>query len=122
MNKTITVLVIDDSEICLDVARSTLQAEGWKVVTATSPLGVNRLVSTHDPDVLVVDVSMPALRGDKLVELVRRHQEHRLPILLYSTREPSELDELARSCGASGYVTKTADAAGLVEAVMRYIR
>lgn len=117
-----TVLVVDDSDICLEIAREALEADGNRVVTTSSPLGVNRLVAKERPDVIVVDVSMPAMRGDKLIELVRRHQSKPVPILLHSDRPVNELRELVRTSGASSYVEKTDDGAALARAVRIYTR
>lgn len=117
-----TVLVVDDSNICLDLAREVLEADGNRVVTTSSPLGVNRLIAKERPDVIVVDVSMPAMRGDKLIALVRRHQDHPVPILLHSDRPVDELRELVRTSGASSYVQKTESEEALVRAVRIYTR
>lgn len=124
MNKTspnpgaqATVLIVDDSEICLDIAREALEAEGYRVVTSTSPLGVNRIIATERPAVVVVDVTMPALRGDKLVQLVRRHQTEPVHILLHSDRPAIELARYVVESGATDYVEKTPDAEPLVRAI-----
>lgn len=117
-----TILVVDDSEICLELAREALEASGFRVVTTTSALGVNRLISTEQPSVIVVDVEMPALRGDKLVQLVLRHQTDPAPILLHSDRPADELATYVHESGATGYVEKTADCAPLVRAVEAQLR
>jgi DNA-binding response OmpR family regulator len=117
-----TVLVVDDSEICLELAREALEASGFRVVTTTSALGVNRLITSERPAVIVVDVTMPALRGDKLVQLVRRYQTNPVPILLHSDRPPEELSVFVRESGATGFVEKTPDGESLVRAVRAHTR
>lgn len=112
-----TVLVVDDSDVCLELAREALESGGYRVVTTSSPLGVNRLIKQEQPVVIVLDVTMPALRGDKLAELVRRHRTTAAPILLHSDRPAEELASLVKRSGATAYVEKTADNMPLVRAV-----
>src|SRR5690349_19208863 len=91
-----TVLVLDDSEICLELAKEALEEGGFNVVTTSSALGFNRMVAKLEPDILVVDVGMPALSGEKLVEIVIRTQRHKCPILLHSDRSEQELRTLVK--------------------------
>ncbi|MFW5925420.1 MAG: response regulator [Myxococcota bacterium] len=112
-----TVLVVDDSEVCLELARDALEEAGFRVVTTSSPLGVNRLIAQERPAVVVLDVSMPALEGNKLAEVVQRHQGAPVPILLHSDRSVDELRELAKGAGIADYVEKSDDGQALVRMV-----
>ena len=114
-----TVLVLDDSEICIELVRYALEEAGFGVEGTTSALGFTKLVNQVRPDVALVDVSMPALSGDKLVEILLRSGRHTCAILLHSDRPAEELRRLAHVCGATGYVQKAPECAGLVTAVRR---
>ncbi len=116
-----TVVVLDDSEVCLEVASEKLEEAGFEVITASSGLGASRLLHNTRPDCVVVDVGMPALSGDKLVEILRRNVAKEVPILLHSDRPKGELLALARTCGATDAVVKTSDCRGLVDAVKRHV-
>lgn len=115
------VLVVDDSEICIEVAKAALEEAGFRVVSATSPFGATGLVRQTGAACVVVDVSMPALDGNKLVEIFRRNLGPTVPILLHSDRPITQLRALALACGASGAVPKTSDGAALVAAVRRHL-
>ena len=45
-----------------------LESLGYEVVTRTSPFEFNRTLGREKPDLALIDVAMPALRGDKLVD------------------------------------------------------
>jgi CheY-like chemotaxis protein len=67
------VLVVDDDEVSREVLGALLEAEGYAVETATS--GDEALVRLRAmeawPDVVLTDMQMPGMRGDKLAIAVR---------------------------------------------------
>jgi DNA-binding response OmpR family regulator len=120
MNKPV-VLVVDDSEICLEVARDALVAAGFRVVTSQSPLGVSRLLRHSEARVVVLDVGMPALSGDKLVQILRKATADDLAVILHSDRPMQELVAIGERCGATTVARKDPDCASLVAAVRRVL-
>ncbi len=124
------IVVLDDSQIALDQARGMLQEGGYEVVTTNSAIGFSMLLKREKPDLVLVDVTMPALRGDKLIEIVKRHQssppvggvpKKGCMMVLHSDRPVEELDALARSCGAGGYISKTGDTDIFLKAVKSFL-
>jgi DNA-binding response OmpR family regulator len=116
------VVLLDDSEVCLELATDALESAGMQVVTGNSGLGASRLLAATRPDCVVIDVSMPALSGDRLVEIIRRSVVRDVPIVLHSDRPRGELAALAQTCGANGAVVKTPDCRQLVTEVRRLLR
>jgi CheY-like chemotaxis protein len=116
------ILIVDDSEIVRDMVKLMLEDGGYDVVTVESPFGFNSALRNEQPDLVLVDVAMPALKGDKLVEIALRNELHRCPIVLFSDRPEADLQRLARSSGASGYICKTNDAASLLQQVARFLQ
>lgn len=115
------VLVVDDNEVCRAVVRETLEGDGFDVVELGSPVGMSSVVNLEKPDVVLMDVEMPAIEGDKAVEILLKHRLHDCKILLYSGRAPAELEKLARSCGASGFVPKTVTDKALALAIRTHL-
>lgn len=115
------VLVVDDNEVCRAVVRETLEEDGFDVIELGSPVGMSSVVNHEKPDVVLMDVEMPNIEGDKAVEILLKHRLHECKILLYSGRSAAELDKLARSCGASGFVPKTVTDAALSAAIRAYL-
>jgi two-component system sensor histidine kinase ChiS len=115
------ILVVDDSDLCRDLTRMMLEDHGYQVVTMESGLGLSRALGREKPDLVLLDVSMPALSGNQVVEVTRQHRLHRCPIVLFSDRPASELSILARDCGAAGFIAKTSNAAALAQLVGRFL-
>lgn len=110
MNRRRTkVLVVDDSEIIREATRTVLEEEGFEVIGLDSPTGFSRTLVQEKPDLVLMDVSMPTLNGDKLVEIALRSGLHHCPIVLFSDRPDVELARLVEECGATGYIRKSLD-------------
>jgi CheY-like chemotaxis protein len=72
-----------------------------------SAIGVTRAVVANCIDVVVIDVSMPTLSGDKLATLLRQNPRCKdLGVVLISGRAIGELERLAQEVEADAVVTK----------------
>ena len=59
------------------------------------------------PDLILLDVNMPGLAGDKLAELLKANCTTReLPIVFYSSNDEDVLRETVKRFGARGYISK----------------
>ena len=118
------ILLVDDSEIVRELVKATLEEAGYEVSTHASPFGFSSSVLRQNPDLVLLDVNMPALSGDKLAEIAVKNRlvGPTCPLLLFSDRPPHELAVLAARCGANGYIHKTNDSQALIQAVGRYLQ
>jgi PleD family two-component response regulator len=118
-DKVGSVLVIDDSDIARASMASVLEGAGLKVLELASPIGATRAILQHRISVVVVDVLMPGMRGDRLATLFRSNPRfERLGVVLVSGESGVELDRLLAETGADAAVSKAA-LEGLVPAVIR---
>ena len=114
-----TVLVIDDSVIVRDLLTQVLGHAGLQVrVAADGRSGLAAIVNDR-PDVVVLDVDMPAMDGFAvLAEL--GSAPGRPPVIMLTTRASAEDQRKAAALGASAYVVKGQfDEATLLDAVFR---
>jgi CheY-like chemotaxis protein len=101
------VLVVDDDPVLLEIVRERLEQAGCIVSVRDEALGTTQVVASDHPDVVLLDVRMPALSGTELLQLIRkRPSAHRTRIILYSSLEPAELDDLVAKTGADGGLSK----------------
>ncbi|MCA9685330.1 MAG: response regulator [Myxococcales bacterium] len=112
-----TILVVDDSPIALEVVADVLENRGFHVETTEQPLECRDLLTRLRPDLLVLDISMPALDGPSLLRLIHEDRGHDCPILLYSDRSRAELAATIRASGADGGAVKTPDCGELVSVI-----
>ena len=117
-----TVLVIDDSDIAREEMRRLLSAAGLTVHTLASPIGATRAILDANVDVVVIDVLMPGMRGDRLAALFRSNPRFKsLGVVLVSGEHPNELSRLLAETRASAVVQKS-DLRQLVSAVQRVLK
>lgn len=102
------ILVIDDDEIAREYVASTLASAGNVVFQLPSAIGATRVISHEHIDVVILDVMMPELDGDKLARLLRESRHHaNLAIILISGRSAAELEPLAVAAGADAVLSKS---------------
>lgn len=115
-------MVVDDSEVVLEMTRSALDAAGYHVVVRNRPSGSIAAMLQEEPDLVLVDVSMPGIGGDTLVRCFgTAHPNSRTIVLLYSSLPEEALSAKATASGAHGYIQKTHDPARLVRQVRRWL-
>ena len=110
-----TVLVADDHPLWLSALERDLTANGLSVVaTATDgPATVRRARATR-PDVLVLDLNLPGMRGD---EVCRALGDLPTRVLILSASGEQHDVLAAIKAGATGYLVKSASASEIVDAV-----
>lgn len=118
-----SIVVIDDSKLVLAMASDALEGAGFKVLATDSGIEANRYIyAPRKPDLILIDVMMPMLNGDRKVRLLKERESSRhIPIVLMSTKPKKELEELASSSGADGYIMKPFNDGSLVEQVGRFL-
>jgi len=104
----VRVLVVDDSEIVLDMARDVLEKRGFEVVTALNAKVADSFIyGGEKPDVIVMDVMLPVLDGDKKTRMLKDDASTSgIPVLLLSSKPEDDLIILVKESGADGYIRK----------------
>lgn len=107
----IDVLVVDDDEIMLKTAVDTLESLGASTEQAgggLEALGMieHRHLSGRDYDVIIVDWKMPDVDGIETIKRIRTEVDTKIPILLISAYDWSDIEEKAKEAGANGFVSK----------------
>lgn len=117
------ILIIDDDPVVLAMSKDFLEDAGYRVSTATDAIYSNDVIYSKDPPALILmDVMMPLMSGDKKVRaLKRRDQSSHIPVLLISGKEEDELRRIAGEVGADGYLTKPFNAVKLVSAIRAHL-
>jgi DNA-binding response OmpR family regulator len=117
------IVVIDDCRVTLAMVSDFLSDAGFQVSTAECGVYSNHLIyGSRTPDLILLDVMMPLMSGEKKARLIkRRDKSSNIPVLLMSSKQEEELSSLATSSGADGYLTKPFSAEKLIRTIENHL-
>ena len=108
---SIDALIVDDDEILLSTASDILGSLGAKVDQAHSgaealSMIAGRHESGRDYSIVIIDWRMPDTDGVETIRRIRAEIDENIPILLVSSYDWSDIEDLAKEAGANGFVSK----------------
>lgn len=111
----IRVLIVDDEPLFMQMLQSLLDVEAGVEVAGKAANGKQavKLAQELEPDVIVMDVSMPVMDGLEATREIRERDPEARVLILTGGTNATDVDK-ARTSGASGYLTKDRIAAELV--------
>jgi DNA-binding response OmpR family regulator len=116
------ILIIDDDATLLGAVRRLLLAAGFEVVTSESALRLPQLVQREKPNLILLDIEMPALSGEHVLDFTKLFDFLReMPIVIHSSKSEEELQAIVERSAAVGYIRKTNNALSLVSQVKRFL-
>ena len=99
-----TVLVVDDEPTLVATLKYNLEREGYRVLTASDGEKAINLARAERPDLMVLDLMLPAVDGLEVCRILRR--EMSVPILMLTARADEVDKVVGLEIGADDYVTK----------------
>ncbi len=104
---SISVLVVDDEPINLQVLDNHLSLQNFKVTQAQNGAHAIELISKHDFDLVVLDVMMPRMSGYEVCNKIREmHTAAELPVILLTAKNLVTDIITGFDSGANDYLTK----------------
>jgi DNA-binding NarL/FixJ family response regulator len=119
----IRVLIADDQRLFAEALEAILAGDDRIEVVGHAGDGreAARLAVDLDPDVILMDISMPVMDGFQAAREIRKRDAEVSILMLTGSNSRDDVDR-ARKAGASGYVTKDRIAAELIEAIVEIRR
>jgi DNA-binding response OmpR family regulator len=116
------VLIVDDEPEMLEGMKILLELEGIDVIIHDSMITLPLILREADPDVVLLDISLPALSGTAALRSgLRKLLKTDGSILLFSGRSDRELTTLTEELGADGFIGKSGDPMDIVRRVQMWI-
>ncbi len=104
MNKTMTVLVVEDDMPIRNLISATLKTHDYKFLTAKDGNDAIMQASSHNPDIVLLDLGLPDIDGIEVIKKIRSWSN--MPIIVISARSEDSDKIEALDCGADDYLTK----------------
>ena len=112
------ILVVEDDPSLKETLRKHLVRRGYDVEVCGDSETALRLIATHKPDLVCLDLNLPRESGYEVCEMLRKRLETReLPIVMMSDRTSPEDRAHAEEAGANAYLTKPVTLAELTRQV-----
>ena len=120
LENAIRVLIADDHRLFAEALEAILAGESSIEVVGRARNGAEALELTLDlePDVVLMDISMPVMDGVEATRRIREARPGACVLMLTGSNARDDVDR-ARKAGAAGYVTKDRIAAELVDAILK---
>jgi two-component system, cell cycle response regulator DivK len=112
------ILLVEDNEMNRDMLSRRLQKKGYTVVTAQDGEKGYSLARSEAPDLILMDISLPAMDGWEVTRLLKANASTRhIPIIALTAHAMVSDREKALSIGCDDYDTKPVDFARLSEKI-----
>jgi DNA-binding response OmpR family regulator len=118
------ILVVDDDRFANALVQFVLSKEGYEVETLDNPRGAMQMIQRREPDLLILDVSMPYIDGFEFSAKLRA-EGYETPLIFMTAKDSIEDKIHGFKIGADDYICKPfihQELVARVQAVMRRIK
>jgi CheY-like chemotaxis protein len=116
------ILVVDDNELNLKLARHVLEAFGFTVDEAGDAEQAQARLRVLPPDIILLDVGLPGMDGLSLTRKLKADQQWKaIPVIAWSAFAIVGNDLLAQAAGCDGYLTKPIDTRNFARRVASFL-
>ena len=101
------ILIVDDDPQVVMMTKSRLEANGYEVLTATNGTETIRMTQESKPDLILMDVIMPAMDGSEVCMKLKADEGTRdIPILMLTAYARKDLEMKCLQAGAKAVILK----------------
>jgi len=111
------ICVLDSDPDSLNDVTGLLVSMGCEVLGLSSVIGASNRIRRFDPDLIVVDITVPSLSGIQLIEVLRKNLGDLPRLILFSALSEEILADVARKVKAADYLVKNGNYLELVNRV-----
>ncbi len=119
-NNKYKILVVEDDQTIAGMIQTLLETNGYQVLLAQRCRQGILMLSSHVPDLVVLDLGLPDLDGEEFIRIVRGSSM--VPIIVLSARADEKDKVYALDLGANDYITKPFGTAELLARVRASLR
>lgn len=117
------ILVVDDEKDIVDLITYNLEREGFATIRAYDGHAALELAKAKKPDLVVLDLMLPGIRGMDVCRFIRKNPEtETLPIIMLTARSDQMDKILGLEIGADDYITKPFNVMELIARIRSVLR
>jgi len=116
------ILLVEDHEDNRNIYRTILEHYGYQVLLATDGQNGIRLAREEQPDLILMDLSIPVVDGWEATRILKLDESTRtIPVIALSAHALEEDRERAREAGCDGYLAKPVEPRKVLTEVARFL-
>jgi phosphate regulon transcriptional regulator PhoB len=117
------ILVVDDEKDIVDLVAYNLEKEGFTTIKAYDGERTLELIKSQKPDLVVLDLMLPGIRGLEVCKFIRRNREtETLPVIMLTAKGDHVDRIIGFEVGADDYITKPFNVRELIARVRAVLR
>ncbi len=117
------ILIIEDEQELVLSLVTLLKSQGYSTLAAYDSLYGVSLAHKEDPDLIILDIGLPAGGGLYVLDKLRQSVEtNGIPVCILTARPEKELEEKAYQMGAVAYLHKPFDPQELLDKIKEILR
>jgi type IV pili response regulator len=122
-NKSVKVLIVDDSGTIRKTAEAILTKEGYTVATAEDGFSALSKVMAFKPDLIFLDIMMPRLDGYQVCSVIKSNAAFaKTPVLMLSSKDSIFDKARGRIAGSEYFMTKPFSRDELLNAIRTHVQ
>ena len=113
-----SILIIDDDESDIKIVRPILISHGYSVLTATSGEEGLRIAKVQKPDLIILDVILPGMKGRDVCKKIKEDKEIKhIPVMFVTAKDSPDDIRAEMEVGAIKHLTKPVNAKILISTI-----
>ena len=122
-NKSVKVLVVDDSGTIRKTAEAILSREGYTVATAEDGFSALSKVMSFTPDLFFIEIMLPRMDGYPVCSVIKSNAEFaKTPVLMLSSKDSIFDKARGRIAGSEFFMTKPFSRDELLNAIRTHVK
>lgn len=122
MSKPQTILIVEDNEYNLDIAKEILEMAGYRILAAQEVATGIKLAKAHHPDLILMDMYLPVMDGYQATQILKadpRTQD--IPIVAFTALAMTADRKRAEAAGCAGVISKPIIVDSFAKTVISYL-
>ena len=100
------ILIVDDDALTLEAIQYRLKDQGYSVATAEDGVKALEIIEKQDLNLIICDIMMPNMSGLGLLSLLKQFYFNKIPVILISSLDKSDIILSSLSLGAQVFIAK----------------
>lgn len=116
------ILIIDDSREHLEASTYLLEKHGYHVQTVSDPQYAPEMIRRQNPNLIVLDIMMPALDGFSLLKNVKEQENTKnIPVIILTGKVFPPDKKKAIALGADEFISKPVNGNLFLQTIQKYM-